>query len=183
MESGRLTLKDINGQESYVDDRLSNDLTPEVRGDVGDMNPPSVAFPYQLGKLDAPLPVHLLYEPEQAAVVGPVACYQVGSTAEDMVTVLHAPDERVELLAAVARGYHDGLSPRFADGVKELFYEYVQQVVGTLRWAVVDALAQRGSAGGEFGNGKIFHEEIYNLTIYYVLFIYNLVIWLFTVPR
>ena len=32
------------------------------------MNPPSVAFPYQLGKLDAPLPVHLLYELEQATI-------------------------------------------------------------------------------------------------------------------
>ena len=72
-----------------------------------------------------------------------------------MVTILHTPDERVELLAAVARGYHDGLSPRFADGVKELVYEYVQQVVCTLRWAIVDALAQRCGAGGEFLYRKI----------------------------
>ena len=35
-------------------------------------------------------------------------------------------DERVELLAAVARGHHDGLSPRLADGVEELVYEYVE---------------------------------------------------------
>jgi len=59
----------------------------------------------------------------------------------------------------------------------------VQQVVCTLVRAIVDALAQRGSAACQFGYGKVFHEVIYNLTIYYVLFIYNLVIWLFTVPR
>ena len=116
-------------------------------------------------------------------MVGLVARNDIGSAAKDMVTILHTPDERVELLAAVARGYHDGLTPRFADGVEELLYQYVQQVVCTLRWAIVDALAQRGSAGGQFGYTEMFHDEIYNLTIYYVLFIYNLVIWLFTVPR
>ena len=75
-----------------------------------------------------------------------------------MVTVLHTPDEGVEFLAAVARGHHDGLSPRFADGVKELLHQYVQQVVCTLRWAVVDALALRCGAGGKFGYGKVFHD-------------------------
>ena len=29
---------------------------------------------------------------------------------------------------------------------------------GTLARAIVDALAQRRGAGGEFGNGKIFHD-------------------------
>ena len=90
------------------------------------MNPTSIAFPYQLGKLDAPLPVHPLYELEQAAVVGPVACDDIGCATEEVVAVLHTPDERVELLTAVATAHHDGLSPRFADGVEELFYEYVQ---------------------------------------------------------
>ena len=71
------------------------------------------------------------------------------------MAVLHASDERVQFLAAIPRGHHDGLAPRFADGVKELVYEYVQQVVCTLRRAVVDALAQRGSAGGEFLYRKI----------------------------
>ena len=33
----------------------------------------------------------------------------------------------------------------------------MQELVGTLRGAVVDALAQRCGAGGEFGYGKIFH--------------------------
>ena len=90
------------------------------------MNPAAVAFPYQLGKLDAPLPVHLLYELEQAAVIGPVARNDVGCATEEMMTILYASDERVELLAAVARGHHDRLAPRFADGVEELVYEYVQ---------------------------------------------------------
>ena len=121
------------------------------------MNPPSIALPYQLGKLDAPLPVHLLYELEQTTVVGSVASDDISSAAEDMVAVLHTPDERIELLAAVATANHNGLSPRFAYGVKELVYEYVQQVVCTLRWTIVDALAQRGSAGAQFGNTKIFH--------------------------
>ena len=36
----------------------------------------------------------------------------------------------------------------------------MQQVVGALIRAVVDALAQRRGAGGEFGNGKVFHKKI-----------------------
>jgi len=90
-------------------------------------------------------------------MVGPVACNDIGCATQHVVTVLHTPDERVELLAAIARGHHDGLAPRFADGVKELVYEYVQQVIGALRRAVVYALAQRGSAGAQFVYGKIFH--------------------------
>ena len=81
------------------------------------MNPAAIALKGELGKLDAPLPVHLLYEFEQSAMVGSVTCDDIGCTAEHVVAILHTPDERVELLAAVARGYHDGFSPRFADGV------------------------------------------------------------------
>ena len=86
------------------------------------MNPPSVAFPYQLGKLDAPLPVHLLYELEQAAVIGSVTSDDIGCAAEEVVTVLHAPDERVEFLAAVATADHYRFTPCLAYGVKELIY-------------------------------------------------------------
>ena len=132
---------------SFVCRHLFNDLTPEVRGDVGDMNPAAVALPYQLRETYLPLLLHLLDELEQATVVGTVAGDDIGRTAEEVVAVLHASDERVEFLAAVARGHHDRFSPRFADGVEELVYEYVQQVVCTLRWAVVDALAQRRGAG------------------------------------
>ena len=110
------------------------------------MNPAAIALPDELREAYLPRLLHLLDEFEQTAMVGSVTSDDIGSTAEHVVTVLHTPDERVEFLAAVARGHHDGLSPRFADGVKELVYEYVQQVVGTLRWAIVDALAQRGSA-------------------------------------
>jgi hypothetical protein len=38
------------------------------------------------------------------------------------VAVLDASNERVEFLAAIARGHHDGLAPLFADGVEELVY-------------------------------------------------------------
>ena len=38
---------------------LFNDLTAQVAGDVGDMNPTSIALKDELGKLDTPLPVHL----------------------------------------------------------------------------------------------------------------------------
>ena len=110
------------------------------------MYPTSVALPYQLSEAYLPLLLHLLYELEQTAVVSPVARDNICRATKDMVAVLHASDERVELLAAIARGHHDGLSPRFADGVKELLHQYMQQVVGALIWAVVDALALRGSA-------------------------------------
>ena len=119
------------------------------------MNPAAIALPDELREAYLPLLLHLLDEFEQTAVVSLVTSDDVGGAAKDMVTVLHAPDERVELLAAVARGHHNGFSPRFADGVKELVYEYVQQVVCTFRWAIVDALAQRRGAGTQFGNGKI----------------------------
>ena len=132
------------------------------------MNPSSVALPYQLSKANLSLLLHLLYHLEQLAVLSPVPGNDVGSTAEDMVTVGYTPNERIEFFAAVARGNYYRLAPRFADGVEELVYEYVQQVVCTLRWAIVDALAQRGGAGGEFLDGKVFHGVIYYLTIYKV---------------
>ena len=86
------------------------------------MYPPSTALPDELSKAYLALLLHLHDEAEQLAMVGTVACDDIRSTAEDMVTILHATDKRVELLAAVARGHHDGLSPRFADGVEELVY-------------------------------------------------------------
>ena len=121
------------------------------------MYPTAVALPDELREAYLPLLLHLLDEFEQTAMVGSVTSDDIGCTAEHVVAVLHASDERVEFLAAVARGHYDGLSPRFADGVEELVYEYVQQVVGTLRWAIVDALAQRRGAGAQFGYTKIFH--------------------------
>jgi hypothetical protein len=44
------------------------------------MYPSSITLPYQLGKHDATLLLHLPYEFEQAAMVGPVARDDVRST-------------------------------------------------------------------------------------------------------
>ena len=101
----------------HTEKQLSYHLTPEVAGDVGDMNPAAIALPDELREAYLSLLLHLLNEFEQTAVVGLVACYQVGSTAEHVVAVLHTPDERVELLAARPAAYHDRLAPRLGDGV------------------------------------------------------------------
>ena len=81
---------------------LTDDLAPEVRGHIRQMYPTPIALPYQLGEAYLPLLLHLLYEVEQPAVVGLVARYQVGSAAQQVVTVLCPTHERVEFLAAVA---------------------------------------------------------------------------------
>ena len=152
-------------------------LTFKIARHIRDMYPTSVALPYQLSEAYLPLLLHLLYEFEQATMVGLVASNNICRATKDMVAILHAAHERIQLLASVSTADHDGLAPRLAYGVEELFYEYVQQVVYTLRWAIVDALALCRGAGGKFGNTKIFHEEIYYLTIY------NWVIWLFSTAR
>ena len=113
-------------------------LAAQVARHVGDVYPSAVALPYQLRETYLPLLLHLLDELEQAAVVGTVAGDDIRCAADDVVAVLHASDERVELLAAVATAHHDRLSPRFADGVEELLHQHVQQVVCALRWAIVD---------------------------------------------
>ena len=110
------------------------------------MEPTIVVLCDELGEADLSCLLHLHDELEQAAVVGPVASDDIGSAADEVVAVLGSAHEGVELLAAVARGDHDGLAPRLAYGVQELFYEYVQQMVCTLVRAVVNALAQRRSA-------------------------------------
>ena len=86
------------------------------------MYPPSVALKDELGKLDAPLLLHLLYEFEQTAMVSTVTSNDISSAAEQVVAVLHTPDELVELLAAVSTADHYRLSPRFAYRVEELVY-------------------------------------------------------------
>ena len=78
------------------------------------MNPAAVSLPYQLGKLDAPLLLHLYDEAEKAAVVGPVARNNIRRTSEDMVAVLHAAYQGVELLAAIPTADYDRLAPRLA---------------------------------------------------------------------
>ena len=86
------------------------------------MYPTSIALPNELRETYLPLLLHLLYHLEQAAVVGSVASYDIGRATQHVVAVLHAPNERIELLAAVSTADYDGLSPRFADGVEELVY-------------------------------------------------------------
>ena len=107
---------------SFVCRHLFYHLTPEVRGDVGDMNPAAVALPDQLRETYLPLLLHLLDELEQAAVVGTVAGNDIGSTPEEVVAVLGTTHQLVELLAAIATAHHDGFAPRLADGIKELLY-------------------------------------------------------------
>ena len=67
------------------------------------MYPSPVTLPYQLGEAYLPLLLHLLDEFEQTTMVGLVACNDIGSTAEEVVTVLHAPDECIESLTSTSR--------------------------------------------------------------------------------
>ena len=81
------------------------------------MQPAVVALGDQLGEAYLPRLLHLLYELEQATMVGLVARYQVGCTTEHVMAVLHASDERVQFLASISTADHDGLAPRLADRV------------------------------------------------------------------
>ena len=119
------------------------------------MEPTIVVLCDELGEADLSRLQHLHDELEQAAVVGPITGNEVCCTAQEVVAVCGATDEGVELGTSVAATHHDGLAPRLAYGVEQLLHEYVQQVVGTLGRAIVDALAQRRGAGGEFLNRKI----------------------------
>ena len=89
------------------------------------MYPATIVLKDELGEAYLPLLLHLLYEVEQAAVIGPIPCYQVSRAAQEVVTVLCSPHERVEFLAAVATGHHYRLAPRLTDGVKKLLHEHV----------------------------------------------------------
>ena len=119
------------------------------------MYPTTIAFPDELRETYLPLLLHLPYEVEQATVVRLVACDDVSSAAQEVVAVLCSTYKCIKLLAAIARGDHDGLTPRLAYRIEQLVYQYMQQMVCTLARAIVNALAQRRGAGGEFGNGKI----------------------------
>ena len=96
---------------------FSYHLAPEVARHIRDMNPTTIALPNELSEAYLSLLMHLNDKLKQLAVVCSVPCNNVGSATKEVVTILHAPDERVEFLAAVARGHHDGFAPRFADGV------------------------------------------------------------------
>ena len=99
-----------------------NNLTPQVAGDITDMEPTIVVLCDELGEADLSCLLHLHDELEQAAVVGSVASDDIGSAAEEVMAMCGSAHEGVELLAAVPRGDHDGLAPRLAYGVQELVY-------------------------------------------------------------
>ena len=121
------------------------------------MYPSPIALKDKLGEAYLSLALHLLYELEQAAVIGLVACDDIGCATEHVVAVLHTPDERVEFLTSIATADHYRLTPRLAYGVQQLLYQHMQQVIGALGRAVVYALALRRGASGQLLNGKIFH--------------------------
>ena len=81
------------------------------------MYPTSVALPDELGEAYLSRLLHLLYELEQATMVSLVTGNDIRSATEHVVTVLHAPDERIELLASVSAADNYRFSPRFAYGV------------------------------------------------------------------
>ena len=81
------------------------------------MDPAAVALPDELGEPNASLLLHLLYELEEAAVVGLCAANDIGCAAQDMVAVLGTAHQSVELFAAIPAAHDDGFAPRLAYGV------------------------------------------------------------------
>ena len=81
---------------------LFDDLTPQVTGYVGDVNPTPIALKDKLCKANLTLLQHLLYHLEQLAVISPVACNDICSTTQEVMTILRASHERVQFFAAVS---------------------------------------------------------------------------------
>ena len=107
-----------NGQRVH----LRNHLTPQVTWYIGYVYPAEIIFSNQLSKPNLPLQLHLPYEVKQLSVLRFRARDEVCRTSQQVVTVLCATHERVQLLTSIATADHDRLSPRLAYGVKELFY-------------------------------------------------------------
>ena len=101
----------------WINRILFDNLTPEVTRYIGYVNPTSIALPYKLREANLSILLHLLYHLEQLTVVSLRARNDVSRTAEKVMTILDAPNERVQFLAAVTAAHHNGLSPRFADRV------------------------------------------------------------------
>lgn len=136
---------------------FTDDLAAEVGGNIRDVYPSSAAFPNELCEPDGSLLLHLDDEAKQFAVFGPCAADEVGSTAEDVVTVLGTAYQGVQLFAAVSAAHDDRSTPCCAYRVEKLFHEYVQQLVGTFVGTVVDTFIQRCGAAGEFLYREMFH--------------------------
>jgi hypothetical protein len=82
------------------------------------MYPPSIALPDELREAYLPLLLHLLDEFEKPSVIGLVACYDIRSATQQVVTVLHATHQRIQFLASISAADHYRLSPRLAYGVE-----------------------------------------------------------------
>ena len=83
---------------------------------------------------------------------------KVSSTPDEMMAMGGTAHQVVEFFTAVTTWHQYGAAPCFAYGIEQLLYQYMQQMVSTLRWAIVDALALRGGASAQFVYGKIFHD-------------------------
>ena len=86
------------------------------------MYPAAIAFKDELGKLNLPLLLHLSYEVEQPAVLRLRACNDIRCTAQQVVTVLCATHELIQLLTAVSATDYYRLTPRLAYRVEKLLY-------------------------------------------------------------
>ena len=94
-----------------------DDLTLKIVRNVGDVEPAKVLLGDELGEANLAFALHLLYELEEPAVIGPIAGNEICSTSDEVMTMLGTANELVELLAAVARAHHDGLAPRLTDRI------------------------------------------------------------------
>ena len=122
------------------------------------MYPATVVLPDELSEAYAAFALHLHDEIEELAMVFHTATDEVGSTSDEVMAMGGTAHQVVEFLATIATTDEDGAAPRFAYEIEQLLYQHMQQVISALRWAVVDALALRGGAGGKFGYGKVFHD-------------------------
>lgn len=122
------------------------------------MYPATIALKYELSEPYAAFALHLYDEIEEPAMVFHTATDEVGCTSDEVMAMGGTAHQAVEFLATIATTDEDGAAPRFAYGIEQLLYQHMQQVISTLRWAVVDALALRCGAGAQFVYGKIFHD-------------------------
>ena len=81
---------------------FSYHLTPEVTGHIRDMYPAPVALPNQLGEAYLPRLLHLPNEVKQLTVLRLVTRDDIRRAAEQVMTVLRTPNERIQLLASIA---------------------------------------------------------------------------------
>ena len=153
------------------------------------MNPAAVAFPYQLGKLDAPLPVHLLYELEQAAVIGPVARNDVGCAAEETLKILPASLKEAGLALGgnSARVMLRVQLPAAFGGIFTGVLLAISRVIGEtaplmftalgcsfIRWSIDKPISAVPLLIWEFFNDPNLQELIWGASLFLLLFVLSL---------